>query len=278
MKWIRKCGKSRGWMRSVHGLSPEFSVYLFLCFLEWQVGKSLFVSEAFPKPLLPSSRFWECQQCLLGLVPQHDSWHGWCSAHCWNSEKSTRQLPHFCFCLLTTLQGFELAGLLVCLPVQTCGGKQGGALEAPLVFTLWRCFGIFSVHCVECFPVGRIFLQENLRLLGNTEMYGGTPCFSETAFAVPFWAQHPGNELVCLWAEAGGVRVAAVQVVSCVEILATAFLISLELPIHTFQVEKLKCKLEDFSTSSEPRSSVDTAGCCCKQFLQEQCWEQRIIV
>lgn len=167
MKWVRKCGKSRGWMRSVHGLSPEFFVYLFLYFLEWQVGKSLFVSEAFPKPLLPSSRFWECQQCLLGLVPQHDSWHGWCSAHCWNSEKSTRQLPHFCFCLLTTLQGFELAGLLVCLPVQTCGGKQGGALEAPLVFTLWRCFGIFSVHCVECFPIGRIFLQENLQPLGD---------------------------------------------------------------------------------------------------------------
>lgn len=44
------------------------------------------------------------------------------------------------------------------------------------------------------------------------------------------------------------------------EILATAFLISLQLLILTFPVEKLKSKLKEFSISSIPLSSVDTAG------------------
>lgn len=44
------------------------------------------------------------------------------------------------------------------------------------------------------------------------------------------------------------------------EILAAAFLISLKLLIVTFLVEKLKSKLKEFSISSVPPSSIDTAG------------------
>lgn len=73
-------------------------------------------SEAFF--LLPSSRFRECQQCLLGLVPQHDSWHDWCSAHCLNSEKSTRQLPHFLFLPFSHTTGIW-AGWLASSPSST---------------------------------------------------------------------------------------------------------------------------------------------------------------
>lgn len=42
--------------------------------------------------------------------------------------------------------------------------------------------------------------------------------------------------------------------------LGRSFPNSLKLLNHTFQVEKLECKLKGFSTSSEPPSSEDTAG------------------
>lgn len=57
--------------------------FLFTCFCIPRVtnGKQLVCIWGFSKAsLLPSSRFQECQQCLLGIVPQHDYWHVWCLA------------------------------------------------------------------------------------------------------------------------------------------------------------------------------------------------------
>lgn len=144
---------------------------------------------------------------MLGLVPQHDSWHDWCSAHCLNSEKSTRQLPHFCFCLLATLLGFGLAGLPVQLPVQTCGGKQGGALEVPLVLTLRRCFGIF--FCVMCGALSPR-KQSSCRSTSNFSirrfvgwhtlvLYNNVCCPIEHSILGVSWYACAQRQVVCEW-------------------------------------------------------------------------------
>lgn len=119
--------------------------FLFTCFCIPRVtnGKQRLCLSFFLKPL-SSHPIDSRNASLLGLVPQHDYWHMWCSAHC--SEKNMRQKWKCESCISNhSVLGFECGMALVHFPALTCAGKQRGTLEAPAILSWPRCLGIIGL-------------------------------------------------------------------------------------------------------------------------------------